>query len=124
MLMVRSAQSFGMRAFKYALPTSLTMTRLISIAAIYTMVELKCYLRHTIAQIATEKNIILSDVGTPYLNARIPNHRAERTTSMSIDPHTAAIIIQQDTSCREYSQHMIGWWLYLPQLRAASIARE
>jgi hypothetical protein len=98
MWMVRSAQWFGMGAFRYALPTSLTMTCPISLPAICAMVELKCYVRDTIAQIAGSqiRHVVVGDVGRAYQNARMVNDCAERTINMTRTPP-----LQQDASfCR------------------------
>lgn len=100
MWMARSALWLGMRAFRYAVPTSPTTTCPLSVAAMCAMVELKCYLRYTIAHVAGSemRHMVVRDVGAAHLNARMPNDSAERTIHMSIDPHTAAIIIQEDSS--------------------------
>lgn len=52
----------------------------------------------TVAQIAAKEGryVMVGDVGTAYLNAKMPTADAEKRIHMSIDPTTAAIIMRMD----------------------------
>ena len=58
----------------------------------------------TVAQIAASegRHVMVGDVGTAYLNASMPTSDPERTIHMSIDPRTAAIVMEQDASFKQY----------------------
>ena len=58
----------------------------------------------TIAQVAAKEHrfIMVGDVGTAYLNARMPSDDSAKRIHMTIDPVTAQIIFTQDTLFRPY----------------------
>jgi Reverse transcriptase (RNA-dependent DNA polymerase) len=58
----------------------------------------------TIAQIAAaeKRHVMVGDVGTAYLNARMPDDDLNKAIHMSIDSRTAAIVVEQDPTFKRY----------------------
>ena len=58
----------------------------------------------TIAQIASaeKRHVMVGDVGTAYLNARMPDNDPNKAIHMSIDSRTATIVVEQDPTFKRY----------------------